>query len=127
MSNVLTHPRAIAAERQQFSKKVMMDLRKQTLKEQIAVHDLKFLDLPPSKERRVAMNIAFQVTRRDIINMSTAILHPHDTYSKFEGRFQAAYNFENGFFIQLKKPSGIDAKNYLEVVFGVATLPLEID
>lgn len=55
---------------------------------------------------------------RDILNVSTALQHPNDDYDKEVGRFVAATNFQNGQFVQLRKPRHMTAHDFLTELFG---------
>lgn len=66
--------------------------------------------------------LCYVVDRRDLMQVSTAILHPTDRYDKLSGQAVALSRFLAKECILLKKPSGVDAKTFLRTAFAILTM-----
>jgi hypothetical protein len=90
--------------------------RKKYLKEQLEAirvgWNIHYVDVHPEKSDESGllpevrgMTIAYRVARRNVIHVSTALLHPNDRFDKYEGRLLAAERLTNGQSIEVYVPS----------------------
>lgn len=66
--------------------------------------------------------IAYRVTRKDVIQISTAISHPDDKPNKLVGRYYAAENFNDGACVMIRRHNHKQPiRHMLEAMFGVSS------
>ena len=83
--------------------------------------DLKFWHMKPEDSVLGGMTVAYSPILRDTLNISTALLHPADQFSRYEGSYYAAKSYAQGHNIQLRKPSCLSVPEFLSLVFGKRT------
>ncbi len=92
------HPKEFESAERRAKKAVLDDYKRQVVMD-AAEYDIRFY------HGEDGTTFAYRCNRRNIWDVSTALLHSRDQYSKREGNFVAAENMFQGRFIQLKVSS----------------------
>lgn len=124
----MTHPKRTPEEMQALANKKRQarehELRvKQNMKaNKVAIQlnlGLKFWHKKPEDANMFpgGMTVAYRPVLKDVIEVSTALLHKDDVFCRYKGSFYAADNFANGKVIQLRKPKDMSVPEFLETLF----------
>ena len=119
ISMTTPHPKAIAALEVQLALRREQDYQKLFIEALIRDCGYQFYEFRKTPTTR-PLTLCFVVQKKDVIHVSTALMHPQDHYSKRVGRFKAATAMRHGHWITLRKPSNTSAIDYLRTVFGNA-------
>jgi hypothetical protein len=123
---MIPHPEAVKAAERSHERKMERAAMKAFVADAQA-DGVQFVEIHPQTghlsdrkpTRRGSMTIAFLPHRRNLVEISTAICHPNDTFCKLTGRYVAADGMSEGRTIMLRKPSYITmpTKAWLKTVF----------
>lgn len=96
-----------------------IEFRRRTSRNLTDIHYLRYVHF--SEERTSRMTVAWRYAplpigrkRQSIIQLSTALVHPNDQYSKADGRFYSALAFNEGKYIELRLPKDCSGHQYIE-------------
>ena len=115
------HPQLVAANARVAAMKAEQKFRKDWVANMVEDCGYRFVDFGSGFLVR-PMTVCYIIQKKDVLHVSTAIMHPTDHYQPAEGRFQAATAMKHGHWITLRKPSDCTAKQYLIGVFGNANV-----
>jgi hypothetical protein len=130
------HPQEMLAKEKRDLREIERDRKRRELEEWTHAHDLRFVHVrrfpvesATSEEKAFWMpnggcTLAWEPPesgrkKDNIIRVSCALCHDSDHYDKFLGRWQSAFNFNQGFWIQIRVPKGVPPSAFLKGMFGV--------
>ena len=108
MSN--EHPKALAARASAEKRRAIRDAERAKIAH-AKKHGVRFLTVGK-------YTICYRVDRRDVIELSTTILHPNDRHDKHVGQIQALERFAANNRIHLKSEQGFSPKQFLQLAFS---------
>ena len=109
MSN--EHPKALAARAAAEKNRAIRDAERAKIAHAKLKHGVRFLTVGK-------YTICYRVDRRDVIELSTTILHPNDRHDKHIGQMQALERFAANNRIHLKSEQGFSPKQFLQLAFS---------
>lgn len=114
MNDVTTteHPKAIEAKQRAEQRRLTRIIEKNRIKTAKERFGVRFLNVGK-------YTICYRVDRRDVIELSTTILHPNDRHDKHIGQMQALKRFTANNRIHLKSEQGFSPKQFLQLAFSV--------
>lgn len=103
------HPKAEEAQRRHEEAVEHRKELKRVRDHIVMVHNLRFWHRQPERHDGVellsGMTVAYQINRRNVITVSTTLLHPNDQFNKLTGEAMASTNFDAGCAIHLRMPA----------------------
>lgn len=110
------HPKALEAAQRANERRMEREAMKKYVKD-LQAEGLLFVEVHPESSalalekptRHGHMTIAYHQDRRNVVQVATSLCHPNDNFCKLTGRFLAAKALEEGRWINLRKPSYIQA------------------
>lgn len=113
MNDVTTeHPKAVEAKQRAEFRRLTRTIEKGLINHAKRNFDVRFLNVGKH-------TICYRVDRKDVIELSTAILHPNDRHDKHAGQMVALQRFAKKHRITLRVPKGLTPKEYLWLAFSL--------
>lgn len=106
------HPKAIEAKQRAEYRRLVRTVEKGRIKHAKQKFGVRFLNVGKH-------TICYRVDRKDVIELSTAILHPNDRHDKHTGQMVALERFAKEHRITLRIPKGLTPKEYLQLAFSL--------